>query len=202
MVVECDGLLDEGSSLAAKEPQEGVRVRLDVPRMDDLADLVTLANNKKVASQLTIVPHPYTAAHGKQLIADCSIKQACPVAGFAVRLVSTGRLVGFARYASLAEDETVHVGCWIGEPFWGNGYATDAMHALVDHAFSNHDLTELEAFCRVTNPAGRRVLVKSGFQFRDQSMIRSMGAGGPVPIQRFALERAIWTSLKEWGQGR
>lgn len=201
MVVESDGLLDESSLTAAPLPQEAVRVRLDRLRRDDLADLVFLANNKKVAANLSTMPHPFSAQDGREVIAKADLHKPHS-AMFAIRLKSTGRLMGIARYARLELDGTVHVGYWLGEPFWGQGFATEAVHALVDHAFTYHDIDELQGSCRVTNPASRRVLVKSGFQFRDQSMIRSLGAGGSVPIERYTLERAVWSSLKDWGQGR
>lgn len=201
MVVESDGLLDESSLVAAPLPQDAVRVRLDQPRADDLADLVFLANNKTVAANLATMPHPFSLEDGRALIAKAH--QAKPQsATFAIRLKSTGRLIGVARYANVEPGGPIHVGYWLGEPFWGQGFATEAVHALVDHAFTYHDIEELQGSCRVTNPASRRVLVKSGFQFRDQAMIRSVGAGGSVPIERYTLERAVWTSLKGWGQGR
>lgn len=201
MVVERDDLLDESSSVAAPLPQEAVRVRLDKPRADDLADLVFLANNKTVAANLAAMPHPFKAENGRALIARADQNRA-KSALFAIRMKATGRLIGVAKYAPVDADGPVHVGYWLGEPFWGQGLATEAVHALVDHAFTYHDISELQGSCRVTNPASRRVLVKSGFQYRDQAMIRSLGAGGSVPIERYTLERAVWKSLKGWGQGR
>ncbi|MHA7774617.1 GNAT family N-acetyltransferase [Roseibium sp. M-1] len=201
MVVESDGLLDESSLVAAPLPQEAVRVRLDKPRLDDLADLVFLANNKSVAANLATMPHPFSLDDGKALVTKASLilpSTAC----FAIRLKSTGRLIGIARYANVEPGGPIHVGYWLGQPFWGQGLATEAVHALVDHAFTYNDIAELQGSCRVTNPASRRVLVKSGFQYRDQSMIRSLAAGGSVPIERYTLERAVWKSLKGWGQGR
>jgi len=201
MVVERDDLLDESSSVAAPLPQEAVRVRLDKPRADDLADLVFLANNKTVAANLAAMPHPFAAENARALIArGDQIRDKSAL--FSIRMKSTGRLIGVAKYAPVDAVGPVHIGYWLGEPFWGQGLATEAVHALVDHAFTYHDIEELQGSCRVTNPASRRVLVKSGFQFRDQAMIRSIGAGGSVPIERYTLERAVWKSLKGWGQGR
>ncbi|SMP35167.1 GNAT family N-acetyltransferase [Roseibium denhamense] len=200
MVVESDGLLDESSLAAAPLPQEAVRVRLNKPRTDDLADLVFLANNKTVASNLSTMPHPFTALDGRAMIEKALRNQELN-AGFAIRLKTTGRLIGLIRYANVEPGGPLHIGYWLGEPFWGKGYATEAVHALVDHAFTYTDAQELQGSCRVTNPASRRVLIKSGFQYRDQSMIRSIGAGGSVPIERYTLERAVWKSLKGWGQG-
>ena len=201
MVVESDGLLDESCLCAAPLPQEAVRVKLDLPGADDIADLVFLANNRKVAVNLLQQPYPFTVNDAKAIISrsETTSKDA---ATFAVRLKATGRLIGLTRYTRLESGGPVHIGYWIGEPFWGNGFATEAVHSLVDHAFIHSDAEELTAACRVTNAASRRVLVKSGFQYRDQSMIRSVGAGGSVPIERYGLEKRVWSSLKEWGKGQ
>lgn len=201
MVVESDGRLDESCRAAAPLPQEAVRVRLDKPRPDDLADLVYLADNKTVAANLATMPHPFTRDDGRALLARADLNRP-ESATFAIRLKTTGRLIGVARYANVDADGPVHVGYWLGEPFWGQGLATEAVHVLVDHAFTHNGIRELQGSCRVTNPASRRVLVKSGFQYRDQAMIRSLGAGGSVPIERYTLERGVWKSLKGWGQGR
>lgn len=199
MVVESDGLLDESCLGAAPLPQDAVRVWLDTPRVDDMPDLVYLANNRKVAVNLLQQPFPFTAKDAKAIIerAECPDNGA---ATFAIRMKATGRLIGLARYKSLDAGYSVHVGFWIGEPFWGNGFATEAVHSLVDHAFTQSQTEELTAACRVTNAASRRVLVKSGFQYRDQSMIHSVGAGGTVPIERYSLDKSVWASLKAWGR--
>ncbi|WP_346900536.1 GNAT family N-acetyltransferase [uncultured Roseibium sp.] len=199
MVVESDGLLDESCLGAAPEPQEAVRIRLDTPRTDDLADIVFLANNHKIAANLAKMPHPFSLENAKAMVARAQSSDGNN-ATFAIRMNVTGRFIGIAKYGEMEAGGRVHVGYWLGEPFWGQGLATEAVHALVDHAFSHGTMAELSGACRVTNPASRRVLVKSGFQYRDQSMIRSLGAGGTVPIERYSLERAVWSSLKEWGR--
>lgn len=201
MVVERDGLLDESSQPAAPLPQEADRVRLDLPRRDDLADIVFLANNHRIAANLATMPHPFALDDAKALIRKAEMARG-DNALFAIRLRSTGRFIGVARYARVEEGMPVHVGYWLGEPFWGQGLATEAVHALVDHAFTHGDMAELTAACRVTNPASRKVLIKSGFQYRDQSLIRSIAAGGTVPIERYNLERKVWKSLRSWGVRR
>ncbi|WP_417671649.1 GNAT family N-acetyltransferase [Roseibium sp.] len=199
MVVESDGLLDDSCRGAATLPQEAVRVRLDMPRTDDLTDIRFLANNHRIAANLASMPHPFSLENAKSLVARAEQAHGNN-AIFAVRLRSTGRFIGIARYAELEPGGPVNVGYWLGEPFWGAGLATEAVHSLVDHAFTHGSMDELTGACRVTNPASRRVLVKSGFQYRDQSMIHSVGARGSVPIERYNLERAVWTSLKTWGR--
>lgn len=199
MVLESEGYLDESCLGAAVMPQEGVRVRLDLPRTDDLADIVFLANNRKIASHLATMPHPFSLEDARRMVQRSAVLNSTH-ASFAIRMAATGRLIGQATWSALEPGGPVQVGYWLGEPFWGQGFATEALQMLVDHAFAQGEMRELHADCRVTNAASRRVLVKCGFQYRDQSMARSLGAGGSVPIERFALERSVWRALKHWGR--
>src|SRR5690606_31281586 len=89
------------------------------------------------------------------------------------------------------------IGYWIGEPWWGRGYATEAAHALVDLAFRETPIAVLHASTRTVNPGSRRVLHKCGFQYAGQGMMRSL-ASGQVPIERYRLDRRTWTSLRNW----
>ena len=56
----------------------------------------------------------------------------------------------------------VEMGYWIGRPYWGRGYATEACTALVDIARAL-GLGSLEGSHFVDNPASARVLEKLGF---------------------------------------
>ncbi|MBS2963733.1 GNAT family N-acetyltransferase [Actinocrinis puniceicyclus] len=47
---------------------------------------------------------------------------------------------------------------------WGNGYATEAVHALIDFCRAHADVASLAADTNHDNAASQRVLVKSGFR--------------------------------------
>lgn len=57
------------------------------------------------------------------------------------------------------------LGYWIGQPFARRGYMTEAIAALVHHAFAKLDLSRVEAACLPENAASRGVLEKSGFKY-------------------------------------
>ena len=99
-----------------------------------------------------------------------------------------------------AESWFPEIGYWIGEPYWGRGYATEAVRAVIDHLFSVTDLDSLAAGCRVTNLASRRVIEKCGFQWTGAALFRVRALGASVPADRFRLERSIWASLRAWGK--
>jgi ribosomal-protein-alanine N-acetyltransferase len=57
------------------------------------------------------------------------------------------------------------MGYWVGEPFARSGYMSEAIRALVHHAFVSLDLSRIEAACLPENAPSRGVLEKSGFKY-------------------------------------
>ncbi|MFN4098815.1 MAG: GNAT family N-acetyltransferase [Pararhodobacter sp.] len=61
--------------------------------------------------------------------------------------------------------QSATVGYWIGQAFARHGYMREALTGLVHHAFSELDLSRIEAACLPENAASRAVLEKSGFKY-------------------------------------
>ncbi|MBE6502155.1 MAG: GNAT family N-acetyltransferase [Methanobrevibacter thaueri] len=59
----------------------------------------------------------------------------------------------------------VELGYWIGEEYWGNGYAFEASQALIRRAFDELDVDEIYASYRIENNQSKRVLEKLGFKY-------------------------------------
>lgn len=57
---------------------------------------------------------------------------------------------------------------------WGRGLATEALGALVDHAWRRHGLTRVTATAAPENEASHRVLMKTGFR---RTALRTNGDG-------------------------
>ena len=94
------------------------------------------------------------------------------------------------------------LGYWLGVKHWGKGYATEAVRAVIDHAFTDLDCDAVQSAARVTNPASRRVLEKCGFQWTGAGLQRVRALSSSAPIDRFRLDRGLWASLKSWGAGK
>ncbi len=58
---------------------------------------------------------------------------------------------------------SAEIGYWLGEPFWGRGIAAEALAAVSEYAFAEHDLVRLFACVYEGNPASARVLEKAGY---------------------------------------
>lgn len=57
------------------------------------------------------------------------------------------------------------VGYWIGQPYARHGYMREALQTLVHHAFTERDLSRIEAGCLPENAASRGLLEKVGFKY-------------------------------------
>ena len=57
------------------------------------------------------------------------------------------------------------LGYWVGAPYARQGYMREALLAVVHYAFSDLDLSRLEAGCLPENAASRGVLEKVGFKY-------------------------------------
>jgi RimJ/RimL family protein N-acetyltransferase len=172
------------------------RLLLRAPHEDDIPELAELADNRRIAEMLGRMPHPYGEREARAFVATAGQR---PVAGcaYAVTLAESGAFIGCAGLHGCSSG--LELGYWIGEPHWGRGYATEAAHALVDLAFRATAIQRLHAACRVINPASRRVIHKCGFQYAGQGMLESLAAGR-VPVERYALDRRTWASLRSWGR--
>ncbi len=67
--------------------------------------------------------------------------------------------IAFCRVYS--DCQTAEIEYCIGEAFWGNGYAVEALAGLIDFTFKNYDFLKLEAYHRSENTKSGRVLEKS-----------------------------------------
>jgi RimJ/RimL family protein N-acetyltransferase len=58
-----------------------------------------------------------------------------------------------------------HLGYWIGVPYWGQGYCTEAARAVLQFGFNQLDLHRVWAPHFKRNPASGRVMQKLGMQY-------------------------------------
>jgi RimJ/RimL family protein N-acetyltransferase len=174
---------------------ETKRLKLRAPRLEDAKIVAVLANDRRIAENTARIPHPYKLSDAETFIGAANKGEE------ALFLITArdGTIVGACGFVT--QDKTVpELGYWLGVEHWGKGYATEALHALIDYVFGELDHAALQAGARVTNPGSRRVLEKCGFQWTGVGLYRIKAINSSAPIDRFRLERGIWTALKAWGK--
>jgi len=192
----CESLPRESFREASIPVLETKRLALRAPRLEDAKTVAMLANDRRIAENTARIPHPYKLADAETFIGSVNKS-----GGEAVFLITLNKKIIGACGIAPAEPAP-EVGYWLGVPYWGKGYATEALHAVIDYAFTDLAHESLQAGARVTNPASRRVLEKCGFQWTGVGLYRIRAIHSSAPIDRFRLERGIWSALKGWGRSK
>ncbi|HEX2451576.1 MAG TPA: GNAT family N-acetyltransferase [Gemmatimonadales bacterium] len=131
----------------------------------DLQALVTLAGAFEIADTTATIPHPYATEDARMFLAlDAAERAAGGAMRFAVRH-DGGELVGVVGLHQIDRDQLrAELGYWIGVPWWGRGYATEAAGAVVAYGFENLGLHKIHAHYLARNPASGKVLERIGMR--------------------------------------
>jgi RimJ/RimL family protein N-acetyltransferase len=175
---------------------ETERLVLRAPCLEDVKAIAVLANDRRIAANTTRIPHPYGVGDAEQFIASVNKRdgEACFV------ILLSDALIGACGIDP--REDGLELGYWLGVRYWGHGYATEAVRAVIDYAFGDLEQETLQAGARVTNPASRRVLEKCAFQWTGVRLTRIRAINSAAPTDRFRLDRGLWASLKAWGRVR
>jgi RimJ/RimL family protein N-acetyltransferase len=175
---------------------ETKRLCLRAPRLGDAKTVATLANDRRIAENTARIPHPYKLSDAEDFITRAGKPDE------AVFLITLRDKTVIGACGIVLQEKVPELGYWLGVEYWGQGYATEALHAVIDYAFTDLAHEQLQAGARVTNPASRRVLEKCGFQWTGVGLCRIRAINSSAPIDRFRLERGIWSALKTWGRSK
>ena len=133
-----------------------------VLRTLELADaehVAALCGDWEVARMTALIPHPYPPESAASFIAACREQDPNgPACTYAVTRADDGLLVGAIGITSSA-DAGESLGYWIGRPYWGNGYATAALQALI----AIEPVRPLWAHIAEHNIGSQRVVERCGF---------------------------------------
>ena len=137
------------------------RLVLRPPHIDDVEEMTLLANNINVARMLAHMPHPYNAADAEKFISN-ALRNDGGASIYSITEGETGRLIGVGSLHEGVSQKEPHMGYWIGEPYWGKGYATEAARALVDLYFKVTNRPVLLVSARTNNEASKKIIQKCG----------------------------------------
>jgi RimJ/RimL family protein N-acetyltransferase len=174
---------------------ETERLILRAARLADAKAVTSLINDRRIAENTARIPHPYSLADAQAFLSTANRDPNEP--SFLITLAE-GTIIGGCGIHLLPGGDP-ELGYWIGLPYWGRGYVTEAARAMIDHAFGALGYERLTSRARVSNPASRRVLEKCGFQWSGVSLIRIRALRSSAPVDCFRLDRGLWASLKSWG---
>jgi RimJ/RimL family protein N-acetyltransferase len=171
------------------------RLLLRPLRPTDAEALFTLFASWEVIRWLTTPPWPYTIDDAQAFIA---MQMAPDAAWRNYRVIALdGSLIGGmdAPSHSSARPRSPALGYWLGQPYWGRGYMTEAARAFIAHLFASGGRQTIYSGVLVGNDASLRVQEKLGFERTGEEMVYHTGRREKLPLVRTQLARARFLTV-------
>jgi len=158
------------------------RLRLRKPRRADAPRIAELANDFDVARMTCNLPHPYGREDALAYLAHVDSREPDSHAAFVIEHPAEGPL-GVLGFDARGPGRT-ELGYWLGKPYWGRGFATEAARAAlvwVNRAWNRRAVTAQHF---ADNPASGEVLTKLGFLYTgDRGLAPCRARGESVPAR-------------------
>lgn len=116
--------------------------------------------------------------------------------GLLIRRRSDGAILGAVELSQIARGgfQSAYLGYYLGAPFVGQGYMTEALALAVRHAFRDLKLHRVEANIQPTNRESIRLVKRLGFRREGYSRRYLKVSGRWRDHERWALLAEDWTA--------
>ncbi len=145
---------------------ETERLRLRLIELADAPLVQKLVSDRQIAENTLNIPYPYPE-DGAAIWIQGMLQQRAQGGQdrtYVILRRADDELVGCVgihpRHGFRAE-----IGYWVGVPYWGQGYMTEAVRRLIRSGFEDMQLQRIEANHFLHNPASGRVMQKAGMTF-------------------------------------
>jgi [ribosomal protein S5]-alanine N-acetyltransferase len=157
----------------------------------DAGSMAAYANNYNIWRNVRdYFPHPYKLEDAVSFI--LSNEGITPPINLCIEYEGAcAGVIGFIPQEDVYS-KTADLGYWLGEPFWGKGIMTAAVHKTVEYIFSQFDVVRIHAGIFDWNGASMRVLEKAGFRKEcvfEQSVYKD---GQLINEHRYSILKRDW----------
>lgn len=149
--------------------------------LSDAQEVQKLAGEKRVSDTLIHVPYPYEDGMAEAWIGTHSkLREEDTELNFAITKKITGNhvrmhtictsnevdppLIGSVSLRVQKQHKNAELGYWVGFPYWGQGFGTEAAGCLLEFGFTTLNLQRVHAHYLSRNRASGRILEKIGMR--------------------------------------
>jgi [ribosomal protein S5]-alanine N-acetyltransferase len=142
------------------------RLILRAFKLNDASVVQRLAGDFAIADTTSTIPHPYPDGAAEDWISTHeSVWMMDRAFHWAIVTLAASTCIGAVSLSHIDRDDNhAEIGYWIGKPYWGKGYCTEAARRVVEFAFEEMNLNRIYAYHFTRNPASGRVMQKIGMR--------------------------------------
>lgn len=169
--------------------------------MADAPEVSRLAGDRAIAATTQNIPHPYEIAMAEKWIArHQSAFESGEATSFAITARESDALLGAFGIHVRQEHRCGEIGYWIGKPYWGHGYATEAGHAVLRYGFEQLDPNRIFACYFAENLQSGRVMEKLGMKYEGLLRQHVKKWGAFVDVVICGILRSEYDQLSDSGE--
>ncbi len=157
-----ENLYGSGAAGSVQLVLETARLKLRTYSKTDIAELVPLIGAREVAATTLRIPYPYSEKDAIEFIAA---SESDSERRLAIIQRTDGRLIGGVGLRLASQHQHAELGYWLGVPYWGKGYATEAAREMLRYGFEDLHLHRIFASHFNNNTASGRILKKLGMRY-------------------------------------
>lgn len=158
--------------------------------LEDAKVVSELCNNYNIYKNTLVIPYPYSEEDGIDWI-QYQIENFDPdrELNFAIIDKTTSELVGCVGLICSQIHLRCEIGYWIGEKYWGNGYATEAAKAAIAYVFEIMGYNKVYAKHFTTNPSSGKVMEKAGMKYEGTEREHYIKNGDYIDVASYSILR-------------
>jgi [ribosomal protein S5]-alanine N-acetyltransferase len=162
----------------------------------DAPRVAALCGEKEIAATTLFIPHPYSVEDAQAWLQG---HQETFDSGHGVQfaICRETELIGAVGLVIEPQHDRAELGYWIGTPYWGAGYASEAAAAVVRYGFLELKLNRVHAYHYLRNSASGRVLEKIGMKYEGLARQHIKKWGQYEDCSLYGLIRADYDSDRE-----
>lgn len=151
-------------------------------RSSDAARVAALIGNLSVSRWLTRVPFPYFEKDAHQFI-DRHLND-----DEAMAITRSEEIIGCCAIDA-------ELGYWLGQPYWGRGYMSEAAQAIVERYFRS-TRNDLQSGFILGNVGSEKILTNLGFAATHTDEVVCSSLGRLVVLQKMTLTCDAWEARR------
>jgi ribosomal-protein-alanine N-acetyltransferase len=133
--------------------------------IEDSNSIESLASDYQVAKSTLTIPHPYPKGSAFHFIKSMHrAEREGRIQIYSILSKEAGTLIGIINISLRKEYERGELAYWIGKPYWGKGYGTEAAKEVIRIGFEERGLNRIFAASFTDNPGSSRIMEKIGMK--------------------------------------
>lgn len=133
--------------------------------LGDAAQVHPLVSDYEIYRTTSNIPRPYDEGYAERWIATHADQfYTNQHVTLAITDAANSNILGAISLGTNRTHQRAELGYWVGVPYWGKGYGSEAAQAIIRYGFEVLDLHKIMARHMAGNPASGRIMQKAGMQ--------------------------------------